>query len=141
MTPLCRSALLTCAVVVAGLAACRSEKPPVGDQTAAFQALLRTAGVGAADTACVSVAASGGEGDPAPRVLAELRATVPALRPVSACATAGAEPGLVRLVSVARRADTLIVTGETVAEHLTRYECRLSRSGAPVQPCVMTSHQ
>ena len=141
MNPPRRNTLFTSSLALIALAACHSEQAPTGDQAAAFQALLRAAGVSAADTACVSVAASGAERDPTPAVLAALRATVPALRPVSACGMRDPDFGLVRLVSVTWQADTLVVTGETVAEHVTRYECRVSRSGAPLRPCVTTGHQ
>ena len=129
-------------VLVVGMG-CRPTPPPELDRdVAAFRTLLREVGSSPADTVCVSVATPGGEQDPSPAVLAQLRDSLPHVRALSACARAGdAEPGLVRLVAVRTSADTIIVTGEAVAEHLARYQCRLSRAGASLGRCALIAHQ
>jgi hypothetical protein len=70
-------AALALGSILAALPACVAARPASADQIAAFQALLRQAGVGPADTACVSVAVPGGERDPSPDVLTALRNASP----------------------------------------------------------------
>lgn len=129
---------MSCRTIVAlGLMiSCRASAVERPLEARGFHALLiGAASASAADTICVSLAASGGEVDPSADVLRAVRADFPAVVPRSQCGVLEPEPPSVRLVSARLLSDgTVEAIGETIAEHMRRHRCTMAK-GADIAAC------